>query len=263
MDDKQSGKRRGLFGRAKQQQNTSGHTKPTASILMILGGIAAQRLLAHRGKGDYSDTLIKAIASGITRDLTTLAGECGRQERMLRTREARQPLLLGLSLAGLINVREQLEAVVAKYTSQLMQTNPEMRAVSLDPTQSGVHVFPPPEGQIVDSTLADVPPSGGSGPLPRPDASGIRMSTSQSTAPTLTHLTERELGSFANELREMFAAVIQAVQVILGALGSIQTTGPAQIDSALAQTRALITWLTGEERRLNTTYRISTGASAS
>jgi hypothetical protein len=259
MDNKHSGKSRGLFGRSKPKEEAA-PARPVASLLLILAGAAAQRLLSHHGKAtSFTDVQIKAIASGLTRDLTTLSGECARQERLLRTKEARQSLLLGLSFAGLLNVRDQLAACIARYTTLLLQTNPEMPAITLDPARTGVHTLPGSGGPIVDSTLVESSP-GGSGPLPRPGATGSGNLVPQQ--PTLSHLSERELGAFANELREVFAAIIQGVQVVLGALGAAETTGAAQIDSALAQTRALVTWITDEERRLRTAFNIAPGSAA-
>jgi hypothetical protein len=259
MDNKQSDKRRGLFGRSKPKE--AAPAKPVASLLLILAGAAAQRLLSHHGRAlSYTDVQIRAIAAGLTRDLTTLSSECARQERMLRTKEARQSLLLGLSFAGLLNVRDQLAACITRYTALLMQTNPEMPAITLDPARSGVQTLPASGGHIVDSTLVESSAPGGSGPLPRPGAGGAGMPAPQQ--PSLAHLTDRELGAFANELHDTFAAIIQGVQVVLGALGTADATGAAQIDSGLAQTRALVTWIADEERRLRAAFNISAGSAA-
>ena len=268
MSDSQKGKRKGLFGRL-----TGSKTERTVEKLTLIGVLAAAGAELMRSSTrlrGYTDVQLENIARGLTGQLTTIMNESARLERTLRTREGKQPLPLAMALATLGNFAALLDAVLVKSSTLLAQTNPELKAVTVDGTASGVRALPGPADDTLPGRVVDAdpsPPTGaGTGTGPVPGASqqaGIAMPgpviqplMSSAAPPSLNPLNDRQRKALADDLRAAFIEIIAGVQYVQATVGPTNTTNSIKIDTAIAQARALVADLRERDRRMRERYRV-------
>lgn len=261
MSDTQKGKRKGLLGRL-----VGGKTERTVEKLTLVGVLAAAGAELVRSSSrlrNYSDVQLQNIARGLYGQLSTIMTESIRLERTLKTREGKQALPLAMALATLGNFAALLDAVLLKSASLLAQTNPELRAVTVETTAaSGVRALPGPSDDTLPGRVVDADPPV---PAPAPGASqpGIVMSgpITQPLAPTalppsLSTLSDRQRKALADDLRAAFVEIIGGVQYVQATIGAANTTNPIKLDTAIAQARALVADLRDRDRRMRERYGV-------
>lgn len=263
MSDSQKGKRKGLFGRL-----TGSKTERTVEKLTLIGVLAAAGAELMRSSSrlrGYTDVQLENIARGLTGQLATIMNESARLERTLRTREGKQPLPLAMALATLGNFAALLDAVLVKSSTLLAQTNPELKAVTVDGTASGVRALPGPADDTLPGRVVDAdpsPPTGtGTGTGPLPGASQQPGQVTQplmpsATPPSLNPLNDRQRKALADDLRAAFGEIIGGVQYVQATIGAANTTNSIKIDTAIAQARALVADLRERDRRMRAKYGV-------
>ncbi|MFI5274656.1 MAG: hypothetical protein ACHQ4H_16610 [Ktedonobacterales bacterium] len=251
MGDSQQGKRKGLFGRIGGDK--TGRTIEKATIIGLLAAAGAELLRSSGRMRGYTDVQIENIAKGLSGQLTMLTNESARLDRSLKNREAREPMPLAMALATLEAFAMQLEAGLERYGMLLAQTNPALRAVVVNAAQSGVHALPAPDtepaGVVVDADPSTGPqPAGGTEPTTPP--AGV-------SAPSLSHLSGKQRGALANDLRAAFAEIIHGAQYVQATIGAAGATNALKIETAIAQARALVTGLRDHDRQIRQRYGVA------
>ncbi|HKS69579.1 MAG TPA: hypothetical protein VJQ45_04130 [Ktedonobacterales bacterium] len=261
MGDSQKGKRKGLFGRL-----VGGKTERTVEKLTLVGVLAAAGAELVRSSSrmrSYTDVQLQNIARGLTSQLNTIMGESARLERTLRTREGKQALPLAMALATLDNFAALLDGVLLKSAALLAQTNPELKAVTVDPGQtSGVRALPSPAddtlpGHVVDADPVPIPGASqpgiaASGPVTQP----LTSFSAPKPPPSLGALSDRQRNALADDLRAAFTEIIGGVQYVQATIGDPATTNSIKIDTAIAQARALVADLRARDRRVREKYGV-------
>lgn len=262
MGDSQKGKRKGLFGRL-----VGSKTERTVEKLTLVGVLAAAGAELVRSSSrlrGYTDVQLQNIARGLTSQLNTIMGESARLERTLKTREGKQALPLAMALATLDNFAALLDGALFKSATLLAQTNPELKAVTVDSaTASGVRALPDPQqsqealGRVVDAD--PVPALGASQPgmaAPTAVTQPLTGASAPTPPPSLGALSDRQRNALADDLRAAFTEIIGGVQYVQATIGDPVTTNSIKIDTAIAQARALVADLRARDRRVRQKYGV-------
>lgn len=262
MGDSQKGKRKGLFGRL-----VGGKAERTVEKLTLVGVLAAAGAELVRSSSrmrGYTEVQLQNIARGLNGQLTTIMNESARLERTLKTRDGKQALKLAMAITTLGNFAALLDAVLLKSATLLAQTNPELKAVTVDPA-SGARALPGPSDDTLPGRVVDADPSPGSVPDAAISQPGITMTapTTQplapmaaSVPPSLSTLSDRQRKALADDLRAAFGEIISGVQYVQATIGDANVTNSIKIDTAIAQARALVADLRDRDRRMREKYGV-------
>lgn len=265
MGDSQKGKRKGLFGRLAGTK-----TERTVEKLTLVGVLAAAGAELVRSSSrlrGYTDVQLQNIARGLTSQLNTIMGESARLERTLKTREGKQALPLAMALATLDNFAALLDGVLLKSAALLAQTNPELKAVTVDPAAASVvRALPGPSDDTLPGRVVDADPVSGVGAVPGATQPGISVPTpltqpltgasAPTPPPSLGTLSDRQRNALADDLRAAFTEIISGVQYVQATIGDPATTNSIKIDTAIAQARALVADLRARDRRVREKYGV-------
>ena len=272
MSDSQKGKRKGLFGRL-----VGGKTERTVERLTLVGMLAAAGAELMRSSSrsrSYTEVQLQNIASGLNGKLSTIMAESVRLERRLGTREGKQALPLAMALATLDNFAVLLDGALVRSATLLAQTNPELKAVTVDGSASAVRALPGPSDDTLPGRIVDAdPPAPGSavaaGQVPGASQPGIAAPgqvgqvgpATQPLAPaapppSLSALNDRQRKALADDLRVAFTEIIGGVQYVQATIGAPNLTNSIKIDTAIAQARALVAGLRDRDRRVREKYGV-------
>lgn len=263
MGDSQKGKRKGLFGRLVGTKTE--RTVEKLTLVGVLAAAGAELVRSSSRMRGYTDVQLQNIARGLTSQLNTIMGESARLERTLKTREGKQALPLAMALATLDNFAALLDGVLLKSAALLAQTNPELKAVPVDPAAaSGMRALPDPQqaqtqplGRVVDADPAPVPGTSQPGSVASATTTQPLTGASAPTLPpSLGALSDRQRNGLADDLRAAFAEIIGGVQYVQATIGDPVTTNSIKIDTAIAQARALVADLRARDRRVREKYGV-------
>lgn len=276
MSDSQKGKRKGLFGRL-----VGGKTERTVERLTLVGMLAAAGAELMRSSSrsrSYTEVQLQNIASGLNGKLSTIMAESVRLERRLGTREGKQALPLAMALATLDNFAVLLDGALVRSATLLAQTNPELKAVTVDGSASAVRALPGPSDDTLPGRIVDADPpapgsavaagqvmgqvTGASQPgIAAPGQVGQVGPATQPLAPaapppSLSALNDRQRKALADDLRVAFTEIIGGVQYVQATIGAPNLTNSIKIDTAIAQARALVAGLRDRDRRVREKYGV-------